>query len=82
MRGTFVSRTWRYDPTLYAPPKYRKACRYEAFIPDLLTGVGFDLSSRVAGIVSEAEQAIMSLNATAQPALAPLARLLQIRRHL
>ncbi|MDP2956384.1 MAG: Fic family protein [Longimicrobiales bacterium] len=76
MRGTLVSRTWEYDPTLYAPPKYRKACRYEAFVPDLLSGAGFDLASRVTGVVSDAEQAIMSLNAIARPALAPLARLL------
>ena len=76
MRGTLVSRTWEYDPALYAPPKYRKACRYQAFVPDLLSGAGFDLASRVTGVVSDAEQAIMSLNAIAQPALAPLARLL------
>jgi Fic family protein len=76
MRGTLVRRTWTYDPTLYAPPKYRKACHYEAFIPAPLTGARFALDAAVAGIVSDAEQAIMRLNARARPALGPLARLL------
>ena len=76
MRGTLVTKTWEWDPTLYAPPRYRRACKYRAFIPDALTGFEFDLTSRVAGVVSDAEQAIMTLNASARPALAPLARLL------
>ena len=76
MRGTHVTRTWEYDPTLYAPPRYRKACRYQAFVPSPLAGDEFSLPSRVFGVVSDAEQAIMSLNAVARPALGPLARLL------
>jgi len=76
MRGTLVAKTWEWDPTLYAPPRYRKACKYEAFIPDALTGFEFDMTSGVAGVVSDAEQAIMALNASARPALSPLARLL------
>ena len=76
MRGTLLTKTWEWDPTLYAPPRYRKACKYAAFIPDALTGFEFDLTSGVAGVVSDAEQAIMTLNASARPALAPLARLL------
>jgi Fic family protein len=76
MRGTLVSKTWEHDPTLYAPPRYRKACRYDAFVPARLAGEPFRLSSSVVGVVSDAEQAIASLNATAHPALEPLARLL------
>lgn len=76
MRGTYVTKTWEWNPTLYAPAKYRKACKYEAFIPDVLAGFEFSLTSGVAAVVSEAEQAIMALNAGAQPVLAPLARLL------
>ncbi len=76
MRGTLVSKTWAWDPVLYAPPRYRKACRYKAFIPDPLTDQEFELASSVAGVVSDAEQAIMALNAGSQPALEPLARLL------
>ncbi|HSW31440.1 MAG TPA: Fic family protein [Longimicrobiales bacterium] len=76
MRGTLVSKTWEYDPTLYAPPRYRQACRYDAFVPARLAGEPFRLSSSVVGVVSDAEQAIASLNATAHPALEPLARLL------
>jgi len=76
MRGTLVTKTWESDPTLYAPPRYRKACTYQAFVPDVLSGFEFDLPSGIAGVVSDAEQAIMKLNASARPALAPLARLL------
>ena len=65
-----------HDPTLYAPPRYRRACGYQAFVPDPLAGVDVVLAGETAGIVSEAEAAIASLNAGAQPFLAPLARLL------
>ena len=76
MRGTLVTKVWKSDPTLYAPARYRKSCKYQAFIPAPLTGFEFELPSRVAGIVSDAQQAITELNARPRPALAPLARLL------
>jgi len=76
MRGTLKTRTWTWNPTIYAPKKYQKACKYQVFLPDPLVGFEFNLPSDVAGVVSDAEQAIMRLNASAQPALAPLARLL------
>jgi Fic family protein len=76
MRGRLLTRTWEYEPTFYAPPRYRRACRYEALIPDPITDIDFTLDARVAAIVSEAENAIRELNAVARPALAPLARLL------
>lgn len=76
MRGRLVTRTWEHEPTLYAPPKYRRACRYEALIPDPIADIDFTLNARIAAIVSEAENAIHELNAVARPALAPMARLL------
>lgn len=76
MPGHTVPSTWRFDPTLNAPVKYRRACRYDAFVPAKLIGLSFALDSSIAGMVSEAEHAIGSLNAIARPALAPLARLL------
>lgn len=76
MRGRLVSLIWQHDPTIYAPPKYRRACKYDAFIPDFLSGESLQLDAKVAGVVSEAEGAIRELNDVAQPALAPLARLL------
>jgi Fic family protein len=76
MRGAFVTRSWHWDPALYAPSRYRRACTYEAFIPEPLTGTKFDLTSEQVGVVSDAQQAIMHLDAGAAPALAPLARLL------
>lgn len=76
MRGTLVRRTWEHNPIHYAPPRYRRACHYEAFIPDDLVGFNEPLTADLAGAVSEAETAIHQLNGRALPALAPLARLL------
>jgi hypothetical protein len=76
MLGTLVDRTWEYDPTLYAPARYRRACGYQAFIPSQLAELRLHLSGTLAGVVSDAEDAVRSLNAAARPALAPLARLL------
>lgn len=76
MRGTLISKTWEWNPELYAPARYRRACKYEAFLPDPVRGIDFDLAAGVAGAVSEAEKAIHTLNARAQPALQPMARLL------
>jgi len=76
MRGRTVTQVWQYDPTLYAPARYRRACTYEAFIPDPLNRTSFSLAHHVAGAASDAEAAIAELNAVARPTLVPLARLL------
>lgn len=76
MPGRHIRQFWRYDPTLYAPPKYRKACAYDAFIPDRLADLNLTLDGATAGVVSDAEGAIRDLNAHRSDALAPLARLL------
>ena len=76
MPGRQVALTWQYEPTLYAPAKHRRACRYYAFIPDPLSKLRFSVDAEIAGVVSEAEAAIHALNESARPGLAPLARLL------
>ncbi|HEY9515391.1 MAG TPA: Fic family protein [Gemmatimonadaceae bacterium] len=76
MPGRKISLTWKHDPTIYAPAKYRRACRYEAFIPVELAQLDLRLDATTAGVVSDAEAAIRALNDVARPALAPLARLL------
>lgn len=76
MRGTLVRANWRYDPALYAPPRYRRACRYDAFVPDPLAGLAPPIPSELAAGVSDAEALIGRLNAKAVPALAPFSRLL------
>ena len=76
MRGRLEDRVWEYHPDLYAPAAYRKACRYQAFIPDCLVGERFSLPAELSGVISDAEGEIRALNASATPALAPLARLL------
>ena len=76
MRGRYVSRTWAHDPTLYAPPKYRRACKYDAFIPEGFNDFNPTIPAELAGVISDAEAATRSLNDRARPALRPLARLL------
>jgi Fic family protein len=76
MRGRLIRRIWEHDPTLYAPPRYRRACSYDAFVPDPIAGLQLSLRGDIAGIVSEAEHTIAQLNGGPTGALAPLARLL------
>ena len=76
MRGRYVHQIWQADPTIYAPPRHRRACEYDAFVPAPVADVGIVLPGHVAGVVSDAEQAIADLNRAAGPELAPLARLL------
>lgn len=76
MRGQYVHQIWQADPTMYAPPRYRRACEYDAFIPEPLASVDVVLPGSVAGVVSDAEKAIADLNRAAGSELMPLARLL------
>jgi len=74
--GTVHQRTWQSDPALYAPPTYRRACRYDAFVPDAIADLDVSLSGTLTGVISDAESAILQLNNLAHPALRPFARLL------
>ena len=76
MPGIWLKRTWHYNPVLDAPPKYRRACRYDAFVPEPLATLPVQLPATIAGLVSGAELALRSLNETRDGALLPLARLL------
>jgi Fic family protein len=76
MPGHLIPKTWESTPDLDAPARYRRACRYEAFVPDDLASFRLSLSAEAAGVVTEAEGAVRALNAVAQPARAPLGRFL------
>lgn len=76
MRGRYIHQTWRADPTVYAPPRYRRACEYDAFVPERVADIDIAMAGDVAGVVSDAEKAIADLNRAAGPELMPLARLL------
>ena len=76
MRGRFVSGKWTDDGRVMVPARYRRPCRYDAFVPDPVAGIDLSLPGALAGVVSDAEAAVRSLNTTAAPGLAPLARLL------
>lgn len=76
-RGELESHTWRFD--LEQGPISRRKRRnneYQTFTPYPIDGWSPALSGRLAGQVSDAEAAIQALNASANPALKPLARLL------
>ncbi len=76
MRGRYERRAWPARPELTeAPPRYRRACEYEIFLPEPLEADAYDLPGELATVVAEAELAISHLNHSA-PQLAPLARLL------
>jgi Fic family protein len=76
VRGRHVRLIWQSNPALYAPPRYRKACAYDAFVPELLRGLDLALPGDVVGLVSDAEKAISDLNSNTPIPLGPLARLL------
>jgi Fic family protein len=76
MPGRHLSRTWAHDPTIGAPARHRRACRYSAFVPDELASLDLRFDAHLAGLVSEAEGEIRRLNDEGGPALGPLARLL------
>ncbi len=76
MRGRVLDLVWEHNPTLHAPARYRRACRYQAFVPDPISRIDFAIGAAVAGLISEADAAIRELNTVARPALQPLARLL------
>ncbi len=76
MTGRLVTLTWQHNPVSNAPASYRRACKYDAFIPEPLSVTTLNLNAGIMASVSEAEQAIRSLNDGPQPALNPLARLL------
>ena len=76
MAGQLIRRIWQSNSAIDAPAKYKRACRYEAFVPNDLTGLAFKLDASVAGLISEAEHAIRALNETGGKALDPLGRLL------
>jgi Fic family protein len=75
-RGRYERRSWAASPELTkAPPRYRRACDYEIFLPEPLEADDYALPGELATVVSEAELAIAHLNHSA-PQLATLARLL------
>ncbi len=85
MRRQYVHEVWRADPTVYAPPRYRRACEYGAVVPEPVAGIdvvlpgdvaGVVLPGDVAGVVPDAARAIADLNRAAGPEVMSLARLL------
>jgi Fic family protein len=74
--GIWIDQTWAADTAAGVPAKYRRACRYRAYLPDRLADVAVELPLDLAGLVSEAETVIRALDQGARPALIPLARFL------
>lgn len=77
MNGKLVEATWIHDPAEdYVPARYRRACRYEAFIPDPIAAWAPVMTGDLAGIAADAQLALASLDRVRTPALDGLARLL------
>jgi Fic family protein len=76
MRGRYERRTWQYDPTLYAPARFRRARNYDTFLPDPLVGFEPTITTSIVGVVSDAERRLQRLGSGSTAALGPLARLL------
>ena len=76
MPGTSTNRIWPSRGESGIPNRHRRACGYTTFTPTLLAHLNPLVSADLAGLLSEAQAAIQALNANAQPALTPLARLL------
>jgi Fic family protein len=76
MPGRYFEKTWTYQPEIHAPARYKRACRYRAFVPEPLAALEASLDLPRSGVVSEAEHGIRELNDAGGPGLAPLARLL------
>jgi hypothetical protein len=71
VRGRYERRTWEARSGLTeAPPRRRRACEYEVFLPEPLEVDAYDLPGELATVLSEAEVAISQLNHFA-PRLAP-----------
>lgn len=75
-RGKYVDLTWQADPALHAPPRYRRACHYRAFILKPVAGWQPSLDGDLAVTVVDAERRLQELNAKSPSALQPFARLL------
>jgi hypothetical protein len=46
MLGRYERRTWQHDPSLDAPPRYRRACSYDVFIPLPVLELGVSAHAR------------------------------------
>jgi hypothetical protein len=56
--------------TTAVPARYRRACRYEAYVPDRLMDLALDVGLDLAGLIAEAESSIRALNQGARPDIA------------
>ena len=76
--ATVVRRRWVSDVTSGLPRRDRRACEYEAYLPDPLRGRSFRLDGAVAADIADAERAIQRLDVEAATLLETeaLARLL------
>jgi Fic family protein len=74
--GRLIDRIWEANLERDTPARYRRACRYQAFVPDSLARLRPAIELELAGLVAEAEAQVQRLNEQARPALLPLSRLL------
>lgn len=76
MRGALITQVWGHDASAYAPPKHRRGCRYEAFVPDPISDLDLTLPAEVAATAADAERSLVEINTSDPTLLRPLTRLL------
>lgn len=69
--GHFEKRRWTGDLNAYGGRKSRASYTFQAYVPDRIANQTFDLPGDIAGIVTEADRAVVALNET-PPAIASL----------
>jgi Fic family protein len=60
-----IKRTWNTDLGAGLPRRDRRACEYEAYVPDVLTGCAIVLTGQTAADVADAERAMATFDAQA-----------------
>lgn len=75
-RGRAIRCTWKHNPSILAPPKYQRACGYDAFVPYPLADLELTNDAPTTSILSSAELLIRQLNQVAGAELSAFARLL------
>lgn len=76
MRGRLIVKTWQSDSGLYAPARFKRAFKYEAFIPDFVADFDESIKAELTSLISRAESAQHQLNDLRSGALAQFEKLL------
>lgn len=63
--GRFVAQRWEANPTALGPRRARMGGAFRAFVPNRIANVPLSIDARIGADISDAERAILELNARA-----------------